>query len=102
MYAPVAGFSFSYYPSRLSRFLQRPEGMLMYYFVHSAFFTLKSYYFSRSPHFYSGLWSVKFAFQNSHVPFLYMSNFAPQIAPAFIKLFSKNALCGHLIQKKEF
>ena len=28
MYAPVAGFSFSYYPSRLSRFLQRPERAL--------------------------------------------------------------------------
>ncbi len=29
MYAPVAGFSFSYYPSRLSQFLQRFEGMVM-------------------------------------------------------------------------
>ena len=28
MYAPVAGFAFSYYSSRLSRFLQRLEGVL--------------------------------------------------------------------------
>ncbi len=79
----------------------------MYFYVHSAFSTLKSYYFSRSPHFLqrpertlSAFLSVSFAFQNSRVAICTRRRKKNGAAPTFIKLFGKNAYNGLLIQKK--